>query len=307
MLSAKRVDFFAHQSGIRDRAVAEREVVLAYALQLLVESGLHGKLAFKGGTCIRKIHLGASGRFSMDLDFTAVEEMTPETAILDLMAVLNQEYHGIQFTLDDQWRVTHGGLSFAVVPTYRHAWNDAGAFDLQVSLREQPVLPVRPHRLMEQPYFRDLEFVPSPLPSLDLHEVLAEKVRALYQRTKARDLYDLFLFTDRPFQRGLVRRLAVLKLWQVRDPFDPDRFFGQIGESAYEWEDLTRLVRGGDKPVPRMVVQECLRAYAFLRGLTAEEAALAGDARAHRETGLQRALADGAVEMWQQLMQGGSP
>ena len=37
MLSKKQVDFFAHQSGIQDQEVAEREIVLTYALQMLSE------------------------------------------------------------------------------------------------------------------------------------------------------------------------------------------------------------------------------------------------------------------------------
>ena len=38
MLSKKQVDFFAHQSGIQDVIVAEREIVLTYALKLLFQS-----------------------------------------------------------------------------------------------------------------------------------------------------------------------------------------------------------------------------------------------------------------------------
>src|SRR5438067_1758619 len=104
MLKAKSVDFFAHRSGLADRTIAEREVVLTYALDLLAVSARLERFAFKGGTCIRKIHLGATGRFSMDLDFTARVPMDPEDAILDLAhAVFNQTHHGIQFglTLDE--------------------------------------------------------------------------------------------------------------------------------------------------------------------------------------------------------------
>jgi hypothetical protein len=50
MLAKKAVEFFAHQSGIHDLAIAERDVVLTYALRLLQESGRLARLAFKGGT-----------------------------------------------------------------------------------------------------------------------------------------------------------------------------------------------------------------------------------------------------------------
>src|SRR5437660_1294345 len=86
MLKRKVVEFYAHQSGV-DLEIAEREVVLTCALQLLHQTGRLEHLAFKGGTCIRKIHLGATGRFSMDLDFTACQQMDLEDVVLALLEV----------------------------------------------------------------------------------------------------------------------------------------------------------------------------------------------------------------------------
>lgn len=63
-------------------------------------------------------------------------------------------------------------------------------------------------------------------------------------------MYDLFQFQQRPFDRDLVRTLAVLKCWLVGDTFDPDRFFANIQSGRYEWEDLARLIR---KACPELV------------------------------------------------------
>jgi hypothetical protein len=59
--------------------------------------------------------------------------------------------------------------------------------------------------------------------SLETIEMIAEKVRAAFQRAKVRDLYDLHRFATTPFDGDLLRSLVVLKLWQVRDPFVPTR------------------------------------------------------------------------------------
>jgi hypothetical protein len=56
-------------------------------------------------------------------------------------------------------------------------------------------------------------------------------------------LYDLHQFSRTPFEAGLLRRLAVLKLWQVRDPFEPEAFFAKLRSGVYDWEDIRRLVR----------------------------------------------------------------
>jgi predicted nucleotidyltransferase component of viral defense system len=293
MLSKKLVDFFAHQSGIQDVAVAEREVVLTYALKLLFGSPIAEHFAFKGGTCIRKLWLGSTGRFSMDLDFTARKVLDPETAILELMEVFNTEFYGITFQIENNWRVTQDGLSFTTQPSYRHEWNDDGGFDLQVSLREKPTLDVLQKPQIDQTYFKHLEFVPHDIASLNEHEILAEKIRAAYQRAKVRDLHDLFVYSTKVFDRELVRRLAVIKLWQARDIFDPDKFFAGIQQKdKYDWNDLQRLVRGTTRLDAGQIIAQTVSGYQFLGQLSGEEIDLAADAKAHRRNNLRDELSE---------------
>ena len=55
MLTRPQVQRYSAESGLRDLMIAENEVVLTYLLQLMAERGILERLAFKGGTCIRKI------------------------------------------------------------------------------------------------------------------------------------------------------------------------------------------------------------------------------------------------------------
>jgi nucleotidyltransferase AbiEii toxin of type IV toxin-antitoxin system len=73
MLTQAQVQRYSMESGIRDIMIAEKEVVLTFLLQLLSERGILDRLAFKGGTCLRKMFIGSQGRFSTDLDFTGIE------------------------------------------------------------------------------------------------------------------------------------------------------------------------------------------------------------------------------------------
>jgi len=43
--------------------IAEKEIVLTFLLQLLSERAILDRLAFKGGTCLRKMFIGSQGRF----------------------------------------------------------------------------------------------------------------------------------------------------------------------------------------------------------------------------------------------------
>ena len=52
--------------------IAEKEVVLTFLLQLPSERGILDRLAFKGGTCLRKRFIGSHGRFSTELDLIGI-------------------------------------------------------------------------------------------------------------------------------------------------------------------------------------------------------------------------------------------
>lgn len=248
MLTRPQVQRYASQSGLRDLAIAETEIVLTYLLELLGERGFLDKLAFKGGTCLRKLFIGSQGRFSTDLDFTALKEHDPEEMIIEMMD--------------------------------RHHWNRSGQSEirLQISRRETPTLEAQVHAQCEQSYFSQLPFAPRAIGTLALEEIIAEKIRACYQRSKARDIYDLRTFATRPLNQALVRRLVVLKLWQARDAFDPARLMAKFKDSRdFDWDDLGQLVRRTERIDAREITATCVTNFGFLAGLSEDEAKLASD------------------------------
>src|ERR1700727_1432915 len=226
MLTQPQVQRYAVESGLRDIMIAEKEVVLTFLLQLLSERGILNRLAFKGGTCLRKMFIGSQGRFSTDLDFTGIEEHDHEDIILEMMQGFERPFHGIHLAIpDDSYYETQDGLSWGVNPTYAHDWNASGVSEvkLQISRRETPTLPTVRLPQIEQRYFKLLPFVPAEIVCLALPEILAEKIRACYQRNKARDVYDLGVLATRPLVQALIRRHVVLKLGQARDTLHPAR------------------------------------------------------------------------------------
>ena len=210
MLDQKFVTFYARSSRV-PLVVAERDVVLTYVLKVLSD-GVLESLAFKGGTCLKKMHFGGSGRFSMDLDFTSLSG-----SIDDLQANLKRlldkcSYFGIEFRiLEENVRKASGDCdqSYLAVLSFSHSWN-SGEFMFEVSFREKPLLPLDELPLLDEMYFTYCEFPRFPVMCLHKEELLAEKLRAAYQRFRARDLYDLYLFADRHFDKSLVQKLAVI-------------------------------------------------------------------------------------------------
>lgn len=289
MIADKFVDLYARNSGLRDKLVAERDVVLTYALRVLEDAGVSTHLAFKGGTCLRKTVFGSTGRFSEDLDFTLDSEEPEDDVLVRIVEVFNREHYGITFTFDEYYK-TDGDTSFGGEVLYRHAWNNAGRFRLQVSLRERPTLPITPRPMKPQAYFAHLEFQPFDVRSLDVIEMVAEKVRAAFQRAKVRDLYDLHRFATTPFDAEPLRRLAVLKLWQARDPFEPERFFERIRGTEYDWDDLRRLMRVTDRVDAAGILASVESRFGSLRNLSELERQVIADARGGRNEPLAERL-----------------
>jgi predicted nucleotidyltransferase component of viral defense system len=187
MLTQPQVQRYSNESGLRDIMIAEKEVILTFLLQLLSERGILDRLAFEGGTCLRKMFLGTQGRFSTDLDFTGIEDHDHEEVVLDIMAAFEQPYYGIQFAIPDGgYYETQDGMSWGANPTYSHDWNQGESeIKLQISRRETPTLPTERRAQIFQNYFRFLPFAPGDIVCLALPEIVAEKIRACYQRNKA--------------------------------------------------------------------------------------------------------------------------
>lgn len=287
MIQDKFVDLYARNSGLPDKLVVERDIVLTYALRGLQDAGVMDHLAFKGGTCLRKIVFGSSGRFSEDLDFTLDTDLSEDDVLVELVDTLNREHYGVDFTFEEYYK-TEDDTSFGGDVSYRHSWNEAGRLRLQVSLRERPTLPVSPREMKPQTYFSHVEFELFDVRSLEPIEMISEKVRAAFQRAKVRDLYDLYRFATTPFDGELLRRLAVLKLWQVHDPFDPEAFFEKLRGEDYDWEDLRRLVRISERVEPAEIVATVESRFAVLRQLTKLELQVIDDAK----SGWNEPLAD---------------
>ncbi len=281
LLARHLVDQYAFNSQIgRDKA--ERDVILSYALKILDEQAALEGLAFKGGTCLRKTLFGGTGRFSMDLDFTC-----PRGNYGDLQRtmrkILNDKaYYGISFKLSGERSETSGDvLSYRCDVAYSHGWN-SDAFKLEVSLRESPVLDLVRVELFPEAYWKRMEFRPFILPCLRSEELLAEKIRAAIERTRSRDLFDLYLFSQRSYKHDAVKQLVIEKTWNSGTIFDPKQLFRKIERGEYDWDDLESLVPPRRLPAKRTLIKAVRDHYSYLRNLDAKLVRIAEDARRHR-------------------------
>jgi len=266
---------FANVMGV-DLHLAQQEVVLVYALETLSARGVADRLVFKGGTYLRLMVTGDTGRLSEDLDFTNLSlPVDPEPVLTE---AFSEPRHGITFRVHDPYRTE--GRNWACSVRYAHEWDD-GQFRLEVSYREPTMLPPRRWSPSVQTYFKALPFVPPEIPCLRLEEGLAEKLRAIQQRATERDLYDAVRYAKKGFDEPLVRLLAVAKLWSAREGFDPERIVSVLRAGRREWPDLDRLIGRSRRRDWNRETGQAAERFEFLRQLTPFERALIEDARRH--------------------------
>lgn len=283
--------------------IADQDIVLHYALALLNDAGLLGRdaqdrigpLLFKGGTALRKCVFGSTGRFSQDIDLDATHKNGFEGQI-EAELTERSPYHEITFRIAS-FRYSQDD-NFSGTVSYEHP-HGKGTFELQISYRLEPVLEPRDLMLLDQPYFSRVECGAPTLHGLDPYEMIGEKIVACNRRLggSAKDIYDLHLWAEKPFDGRLVRRLAVLKAWVDRREsprYDPDVLLRAIRPKNFRWTDLRGLV-------PRSLQQDHDRIcaavrdrFALLTNCSDAERALLADQVAHREHALYRELREEA-------------
>ena len=182
-------------------AVLERDYCLAWFLAALSQEKLGERLAFKGGTAIKRCYVGEY-RFSEDLDFTLTTE-TPFEDIrrgLEPVFVRVRDAAGIVFRFAREDRQAHSN-SHTFYLGYEGPLPAAAAgkeVKVDITIRERIIFPVE-----RRPVLRGYaEYADLPedtaLRVYALDEIAAEKVVAVMDRARnePRDLYDIWYLSD---------------------------------------------------------------------------------------------------------------
>lgn len=188
-------------------------------------------LVLKGGQALR--HIYGSGRLSKDVDYVSSRR-------LDFAALrqhLSIRYPRLRLPSQPAGP-TRYGLTVRPI-AYTGPLNVPGTVEVEISYREDAVLEPRP--MLYQSPFRD----PFPVAVMDLHEMVAEKVRALYQRGNPRDLFDLwFIYSlpDSPVAATTVAQLIPTKFRLVGGGWRRERLYDRIRPNAGEWHRALHLL-----------------------------------------------------------------
>ena len=165
-------------------AQVEQDLVISRALvEMFSHPLLSRSLAFRGGTALYKLYLTPAARYSEDIDLVQVEA-GPAGAVMDATQATLNPWLG-----KPRWKQTRGRV------TFRYGFESGGApamrmrLKVEINTREHLALlgHVRRSYSVRSRWFERT----ASIRTFELDELLATKLRALYQRKKGRDLFDL--------------------------------------------------------------------------------------------------------------------
>lgn len=166
-------------------AQVEQDLVVSRALvELFAVPDLGGALAFRGGTALYKLHLTPPPRYSEDIDLVQIRAEPIGDTLNQMRSVLDP------WLGPPRWKLKEGRVNLL----YRFESEDRPPLRLRLKIE----INTREHftelGLQRMPLEVDSRWFSGSarVSTYTLDELLGTKLRALYQRKKGRDLFDLW-------------------------------------------------------------------------------------------------------------------
>lgn len=201
----------------------EKDYVLGLLIWAFTQNkNLNTQWVFKGGTCLKKCYF-RDYRFSEDLDYTVIPE-----------APIDQVYIRKELSVCSELLLDHFALRLDVdninispfpdkadrfiqirIP-YRGPLMQSGSWPrIKLDITQEEVIVDEPVFLPLIHHYSDDILCKTEVKCYSLYEIFAEKLRALAERTRPRDLYDVIhlaeLFNSKELKNSLLRDVAIKK------------------------------------------------------------------------------------------------
>jgi predicted nucleotidyltransferase component of viral defense system len=167
-------------------AQVEQDLVLSRALtELYGRPRLAPALAFRGGTALHKLFFDTPGRYSEDIDLVQIEAGPIGPVLLEVRAALDP------WLGDPTWK--QSADSVKLLYRFESTGLPVQPMRLKIEINTREHFAVRGLRRREFAVETLWHSAKADITTYDPEELLGAKLRALYQRKKGRDLYDLWL------------------------------------------------------------------------------------------------------------------
>lgn len=210
MLTRQQLEIINRKTLKYPLHIAEKDYFLALVLQIIATSPLGKTLVFKGGTALHHCYLEQS-RFSEDLDFSS--NQTPVS--LDQM---RQIFEGIAYLRIRKDYFSEATLKIEKLQ-YAGPLTQPNSLKVEVDFLQNVLL--APQTLT----YHNVWGVDFPVRVMDIREICAEKIRAMSDRARYRDFYDMFLLLER-YPTDLEEVIGFVRQKEIRRPITKANIHG---------------------------------------------------------------------------------
>lgn len=184
MIPRDSIDKWRNRAPWPDNWQVEQDLVLSRALiEIFSNPTIASGFALRGGTAINKLHFKPAIRYSEDIDLVQIEPGPIGPFMGQIRAVLDR------WLARPRWKQT----DFLVAFRYGFDSEDQPSVKLRLKIEINSREHFTVFGYEKIPYHVDSDWFngTAKIVTYNLDELLATKLRALYQRKKGRDLFDL--------------------------------------------------------------------------------------------------------------------
>jgi predicted nucleotidyltransferase component of viral defense system len=200
MIPLTRQDILLHQKQVPWPILyqVEQDLLLCRAMvAIFSDPFLSEQVAMRGGTVLHKVHLSPAARYSEDVDLVVVGDRPEEHIRAAIKRVLKNVlgkpkswgWESLKLTVRNLAKPSRILRIIYEVPSVSEPGKTLNV-EVEINVTERkPYLPI-----VQFPFsiiFQGQQWSVG-IPSFDIHEMMGTKMRALFQRKKGRDLFDLY-------------------------------------------------------------------------------------------------------------------
>lgn len=200
MLTRQQLEIINRKSLRYPLHIAEKDYFLALVMQIIAASSTGKTLIFKGGTALHHCYLDQY-RFSEDLDFSSNKTPLPLEDIRKIFD--NIDYLNIKKDYQSSATIKLEKLQ------YTGPLIQPNSLKIEIDFLQNALLP--PQTLV----YHNVWGVDFTVAVMDIKELCAEKIRAMSDRARYRDFYDIYLLLEK-YQLDLDEIVSYTKQKEIR-------------------------------------------------------------------------------------------
>jgi predicted nucleotidyltransferase component of viral defense system len=202
MLTRPQLEIINRKSLRYPLHIAEKDYFLALVLQMIAASLVGKTLIFKGGTALHHCYLDQH-RFSEDLDFSSNKTPIPLEKVRNI------------FDTIDYLSIKKDYLSHATIKIEKLQYTgpliQPNSLKVEIDYLQNVLL------LPQTLTYHNVWGVNFTVAVMDIKEICAEKIRAMSDRARYRDFYDIFLLLEK-YKLDLHEIVSYVQQKEIRKP-----------------------------------------------------------------------------------------